>query len=138
MAGRPSSSSSSRARSNSPFGSRKPLSSSYSSSSSSSSFFNGGGGRLIPRSSPSSVSSHFYGSQMPRSSTPSRSRSDPPRNQAPVPFPSADELIVELSEGSRGGDSISVTVRFRPLRLGFWITRNSTRSVCYLPPSLSV
>lgn len=37
------------------------------------------------------------------------------RNRSPVPFPSADELIVEPSEGSRGGDSISVTVRFRPL-----------------------
>lgn len=132
MAARPSSSSSSsRGRSSSPFGYRKPPSTSYSSSSSSSSFVNG---RLIPRSSPSSVSSHFYGSGMPRSSTPNRGRSDPARNRAhPVPFPSAEELMVEPADVvSRGGDSISVTVRFRPLRLGFfwnWILRSCARSV---------
>ncbi|KAJ0971064.1 hypothetical protein J5N97_019023 [Dioscorea zingiberensis] len=67
-------------------------------------------GRLIPRSSPSSVSSHFGG--MPRSVTPSRGRS-----RAPVGFASAEELVEEFNEASRSGDgdSISVTVRFRPL-----------------------
>jgi centromeric protein E len=33
-----------------------------------------------------------------------------------VPFPSADELVIE--DTSRSGDSISVTIRFRPLRWG--------------------
>ncbi|XP_072963302.1 kinesin-like protein KIN-7K, chloroplastic [Typha angustifolia] len=106
--------SSSRGRSSSPFGYRKPPPTSYSSSSStSSSFYNG---RLIPRSSPSSVSSHFYGSRngaFPRSVTPGRSRSDPPRVCSPVVFPTADELVIE--DTSRSGDSISVTIRFRPL-----------------------
>ncbi|KAM0935156.1 putative plus-end-directed kinesin ATPase transcription factor C2H2 family [Dioscorea sansibarensis] len=102
--------STSRGRSSSPFGYRKPPPSSFSStsfSSSSSSFMNG---RLMPRSSPSSVSSHFGG--MPRSTTPSRGRS-----RAPVGFASADELVEELNEAARSGegDSISVTVRFRPL-----------------------
>ncbi|KAJ4777380.1 Kinesin-like protein KIN-7G [Rhynchospora pubera] len=114
------SSSSSRGRSSSPFSSyRKPPSpSSYSSSSSStSSFYNG---RIIPKSSPSSVSSHYYGSSNgagTRSVTPSRSRSmrtpPPPPPPLVVPFPSADELVIE--DTSRSGDSISVTIRFRPL-----------------------
>ncbi|XP_072958189.1 kinesin-like protein KIN-7K, chloroplastic isoform X1 [Typha angustifolia] len=108
-------SSSSRGRSSSPFGYRKPHSTSYSSSSSSSSsFYNG---RQIPRSSPSSVSSHFYGAasgSMPRSVTPTRPRSSGgSRSRAPVAFPSPEELVVE--DTSRSGESISVTVRFRPL-----------------------
>ncbi|KAL6642832.1 hypothetical protein ACP70R_021013 [Stipagrostis hirtigluma subsp. patula] len=120
MSSRPSSSSSSR-RSSSPFsaGHRRPPTAS---SSSSSSYFSGG--RLIPRSSPSSVSSHFYGGGGggvgSRSTTPGRRSSyaapapapalPPPE---PVPFPSADELVIE--DTSRSGDSISVTIRFRPL-----------------------
>ncbi|XP_008791643.1 kinesin-like protein KIN-7K, chloroplastic isoform X1 [Phoenix dactylifera] len=106
--------SSSKGRSSSPFGYRKPLSSSYSSSSSSSSFMNG---RLIPRSSPSSVSSYFYSSVKgtQRSVTPSRGRSDPSRGRAPISYLPAEELVVEPADGSRSGDSITVTVRFRPL-----------------------
>ncbi|XP_068639667.1 kinesin-like protein KIN-7D, mitochondrial [Aristolochia californica] len=106
--------SSSRGRSSSPFGYRKP-SSSYSSTSSSSM-----NGKLIPRSSSSSASSQFYSSGngfVPRSITPSRGRNDigsygkAPR--APVGF--AEPLVLEPVEGSRAGDSISVTIRFRPM-----------------------
>ncbi|PKA64190.1 Kinesin-like protein NACK1 [Apostasia shenzhenica] len=113
MAG-PSFSSSSRARSSSPFSHRRPLSSSYSSSSSSaSSFMNG---RLIPRSSPSSVSSHFTSSGgIPRSVTPSRGRYDPSRNRGPIGYVSADDVIVDAADVPSSGDSITVTVRFRPL-----------------------
>lgn len=107
-------SSSSRQRSSSPFGYRKP-SSPYSSASSSSSLMNG---RLMPRSCSSSASS-FYGS---RSMTPSRSRSDSMYlgsrgygSRTPVPFASSDDLLGELVEAPRSGDSISVTIRFRPL-----------------------
>ncbi|VAH17304.1 unnamed protein product [Triticum turgidum subsp. durum] len=106
MSSRPSSSSSSR-RSSSPFsaGSRRPPTS----SSSSSSYM---AGRLIPRSS-SSVSSYGGGGGS-RSTTPGRrSAPAPPPAPAPVPFPSADELVIE--DTSRSGDSISVTIRFRPL-----------------------
>ncbi|WVZ59574.1 hypothetical protein U9M48_009695 [Paspalum notatum var. saurae] len=117
MSSRPSSSSS--RRSSSPFsaGHRRPPTAS---SSSSSSYFSSG--RLIPRSSPSSVSSGFYGGGGgvgARSTTPSRRSSSvapapaPPPALAPVPFPSADELVIE--DTSRSGDSISVTIRFRPL-----------------------
>ncbi|KAG2547894.1 kinesin-like protein KIN-7K, chloroplastic isoform X2 [Panicum virgatum] len=116
MSSRPSSSSSSR-RSSSPFsaGHRRPPTA----SSSSSSYFSSG--RLIPRSSPSSVSSSFYGGGggSSRSTTPGRRRSsvapppEPAPALAPVPFPSADELVIE--DTSRSGDSISVTIRFRPL-----------------------
>ncbi|KAI5017412.1 hypothetical protein ZWY2020_042300 [Hordeum vulgare] len=108
MSSRPSSSSSSR-RSSSPFsaGSRRPPTS----SSSSSSYM---AGRLIPRSS-SSVSSYGGGGGGgSRSTTPGRrSAPAPPPAPAPVPFPSADELVIE--DTSRSGDSISVTIRFRPL-----------------------
>ncbi|KAM3408968.1 hypothetical protein ACQJBY_001788 [Aegilops geniculata] len=106
MSSRPSSSSSSR-RSSSPFsaGSRRPPTS----SSSSSPYM---AGRLIPRSS-SSVSSYGGGGGS-RSTTPGRrSAPAPPPVPAPVPFPSADELVIE--DTSRSGDSISVTIRFRPL-----------------------
>ncbi|XP_010271503.1 PREDICTED: kinesin-like protein KIN-7D, mitochondrial [Nelumbo nucifera] len=111
---------SSRGRSSSPFGYRKP-SSSYSSSSSSSSFMNG---RFIPRSCSSSASS-FYASgngYTTRSMTPSRSRSDSMyhgsrsyENRTPVSYAPAEELIGETVDTSRSRDSISVTVRFRPL-----------------------
>ncbi|XP_060216887.1 kinesin-like protein KIN-7D, mitochondrial isoform X1 [Lycium barbarum] len=90
--------SSSRGRSSSPYQYRKP-SSPFSSSSSSNSFMNG---RLMPRS----------GSSGSRSMTPSRN----PTGRSPVNYPSAEELIAEPPvDISRSGESISVTVRFRPL-----------------------
>ncbi|XP_071930694.1 kinesin-like protein KIN-7D, mitochondrial isoform X1 [Coffea arabica] len=110
--------SSSRGRSSSPFHYRKQ-SSPYSSSSSSSSLMNG---RLMPRSCSSSAAS-YYGSAngyAARSMTPGRSRSDSAysrgyNSRSPVDFPSADELMAEPVDTSRSGDSISVTIRFRPL-----------------------
>ncbi|XP_052193682.1 kinesin-like protein KIN-7D, mitochondrial [Diospyros lotus] len=111
--------SSSRGRSSSPFHYRRP-SSPFSSSSSSSSFMNG---RLLPRSCSSSSTTYYgsgngYGS---RSMTPSRHRSDTVYSKgyggrSPVGFASADELLAEAMDAPRsGGDSISVTIRFRPL-----------------------
>ncbi|KAJ9704228.1 hypothetical protein PVL29_002679 [Vitis rotundifolia] len=112
--------SSSRGRSSSPFHYRKP-SSPYSSSSSSSSFMNG---KLMPRSCSSTASSFFNNSGNglgSRSTTPSRGRVDSmyagPRgygSRTPVAFAS-DELIGEPIDTPRSGDSISVTIRFRPL-----------------------
>ncbi|KAL2460089.1 Kinesin motor family protein [Abeliophyllum distichum] len=114
--------SSSRGRSSSPFHYKKP-SSPYSSTSSSSSLMNG---RLMPRSCSSSAASFYgggggggYGS---RSMTPSRNRTDSsyPRgysNRTPVIYPSMDEALngEPLETTSRSGDSISVTIRFRPM-----------------------
>ncbi|RRT48375.1 hypothetical protein BHE74_00031624 [Ensete ventricosum] len=106
--------SSSRGRSSSPFGYRKPPSASSFSSTSSSA-----NGRLIPRSSPSSVSSHFYGSSNgghTRSGTAILGGAEYSRGRvAPVGF-AAEELVVEPADAGRSGDNISVTVRFRPLR----------------------
>ncbi|KAE9448282.1 hypothetical protein C3L33_19830, partial [Rhododendron williamsianum] len=115
-------SSSSRARSSSPFNSYRKPSSPFSSSSSSSSFMNG---RLMPKSCSSSAAS-FYGSGSngygSRSMTPSRNRSDSTKGYggrcSPVGFASADELLLGEpldAPRSAGGDSISVTIRFRPL-----------------------
>ncbi|KAL4555583.1 hypothetical protein LXL04_038206 [Taraxacum kok-saghyz] len=116
--------SSSRGRSSSPFHHRKP-SSTFSSSSSTSSFK-----QLIPRSCSSSATTSFYGASGngygsgSRSITPGGARSDSMYSKggyggrSPVGFPSADELIGEPVDGtpkSGGGDSISVTIRFRPL-----------------------
>ncbi|KAJ6385965.1 hypothetical protein OIU77_029015 [Salix suchowensis] len=106
--------SSSRARSRSPFSHRKP-SSSYSSASSTTTSHNN---RLMPRSCSTSAS-QFFGS---RSVTPNRARLDSmqytgPRGggHTPVGFES-EELIAEPVDQPRGGgDSISVTIRFRPL-----------------------
>ncbi|XP_020600098.1 kinesin-like protein KIN-7K, chloroplastic isoform X2 [Phalaenopsis equestris] len=114
MAGPSFCSSSSRTRSSSPFSQRRPLTSSHSSSSSSaSSFMNG---RLFPRSSPSSVSSHFYGSGgVTRSVTPNRGRCEYSSNHAPIGFVSADENVMDAGDAVGSGDSITVTVRFRPL-----------------------
>ncbi|KAG8655896.1 kinesin-like protein KIN-7D, mitochondrial isoform X3 [Manihot esculenta] len=102
--------SSSRVRSSSPFSYRKP-SSPYSSSSSYS------GNRLMPRSCSSSASS-FFNSGGGRSMTPgSDSMYSGPRGYGgctPVAFGS-DELIAEPVDVPRNGDSISVTIRFRPL-----------------------
>ncbi|XP_047329481.1 kinesin-like protein KIN-7D, mitochondrial isoform X2 [Impatiens glandulifera] len=108
----------SRGRSNSPFQNRRQPSP-YSSSSSTS-FING---RIIPRSCSSSATPGFgsgsaYSS---RSVTPSRHRSDPmnPRGYggpSPVDFASPDDNIEELVDAPRpSADSISVTIRFRPL-----------------------
>ncbi|XAR72777.1 Plus-end-directed kinesin ATPase [Bertholletia excelsa] len=111
--------SSSRGRSSSPFNHRKS-SSPYSSTSSSSSFMSG---RLMPRSSSSSGASYYgsgngYGS---RSTTPNRRRNESMYSRgygsrSPVDYASADELVGEPLDVPRsGGDSISVTIRFRPL-----------------------
>ncbi|KAL2512334.1 Kinesin motor family protein [Abeliophyllum distichum] len=113
--------SSSRGRSSSPFHYRKQ-SSPYSSSSSSSSLMNG---RLIPRSNSSSATSFHsgaagYGS---RSMTPSRNGADAAaysrgyNSRTPVSHPSLDEhsIVEPLETTSRSGDSISVTIRFRPI-----------------------
>ncbi|KAK4491422.1 hypothetical protein RD792_002169 [Penstemon davidsonii] len=111
--------SSSRGRSSSPFHNRKP-SSPYSSTSSSSSLMNG---RLMPRSCSSSATSVYgggsgggggYGS---RSMTPNRSRGDYSRVPTPVSYPSMEEQLIgePMETVSRSGDSISVTIRFRPL-----------------------
>ncbi|KAL7593627.1 hypothetical protein Lser_V15G34718 [Lactuca serriola] len=115
--------SSSRGRSSSPFHHRKP-SSPFSSSSSTSSFNK----QLIPRSCSSSATTSLYGASGngygSRSITPGVARSDSMYSKggyggrSPVGFPSADELIgepVDSMPRSGGGDSISVTIRFRPL-----------------------
>ncbi|KAH6756108.1 Kinesin motor family protein [Perilla frutescens var. hirtella] len=109
--------SSSRGRSSSPFGHRKP-STPYSSTSSSSSMMNG---RLMPRSCSSSATSFYgagggggYGS---RSTASNRNGGDNSRNRTPVAYPSMEEQLIgePLETTSRSGDSISVTIRFRPL-----------------------
>ncbi|XP_027903292.1 kinesin-like protein KIN-7D, mitochondrial [Vigna unguiculata] len=107
--------SSSRGRSSSPFSYRKP-STPYSSTSSSSSFTNG---RLMPRSGSSSTSSFFNSGG--RSMTPNRGRSESTYNgsrgyagRSPVAF-GEEDLIAEPVDSSKSGDSISVTIRFRPL-----------------------
>ncbi|KAM1891063.1 hypothetical protein TB2_033922 [Malus domestica] len=111
--------SSSRARSSSPFSYRKP-SSPYSSTSSSSALING---RMIPRSCSTSASSFYNsgGGLGSRSMTPGRGRSDSMQYgsggysaRSPVGFAS-EELLGEMLEAPKGGDSISVTIRFRPL-----------------------
>ncbi|KAJ8450922.1 hypothetical protein Cgig2_032547 [Carnegiea gigantea] len=114
---------SARARSSSPFGNRR-TSSSFSSSSSTSSFMNTSG-RFIPRSGGGSSSSAANGFRS-RSKTPSRNRSDSMygtpagrsyAGRSPVGFPSTDEMMAEPLDvpKSTGGDSISVTIRFRPM-----------------------
>ncbi|VFQ65848.1 unnamed protein product [Cuscuta campestris] len=111
------SASSSRGRSSSPFHRRKP-SSQFSSSSSSSLT----SGRLIPRSSPASNTS-FFGSAVGNSSRSMLPSANPSGsaysksygNRTPVHYPSADEMLDEPVDASRSGDSISVTVRFRPM-----------------------
>ncbi|KAE8008578.1 hypothetical protein FH972_005076 [Carpinus fangiana] len=112
--------SSSRARSSSPFSYRKPSTPYASSTSSSSSFMNG---RIVPRSCSSSAASFFNsgGGLGSRSMTPSRTRSDSMycgpqgyNSRSPVGFP-AEEFIADPVDVPRSGDSISVTIRFRPL-----------------------
>ncbi|GAB2291768.1 Kinesin-like protein KIN-7D, mitochondrial [Dionaea muscipula] len=118
---------SSRGRSSSPFGYRR-ASSLYSSSSSTTSFMNPSG-RFLPRSCSTSAAS-FYGSGNgcygARSTTPSSNgRTDPMYGgsrgyggRSPVAFPATEDAIAETLldvPRSSSGDSISVTVRFRPL-----------------------
>ncbi|KAL6561055.1 Kinesin-like protein KIN-7D, mitochondrial [Orobanche gracilis] len=112
------SASSSRGRSSSPFGYGKP-STPNSSTASSSSVMNG---RLMPRSCSSSVQSSYGGGgggrggvgYSSRSTTPSRNKGDYPRNRS---YPSLEEKMIgePIECASRSGDSISVTIRFRPL-----------------------
>ncbi|KAI9128506.1 hypothetical protein K1719_001499, partial [Acacia pycnantha] len=110
--------SSSRARSSSPFSHRKP--STPHSSSSSSSFMSG---RLMPRSCSSTASSFFNsgGGLSGRSMTPSLGRGELLHcgtpgydNRSPVEFGS-EELIADALDVPQSRDSISVTIRFRPL-----------------------
>ncbi|XP_017433243.1 kinesin-like protein KIN-7D, mitochondrial isoform X2 [Vigna angularis] len=106
----------SRARSSSPFSHRKS-STPHSSSSSTSSVTNG---RVMPRSCSSSTSSFYNsGGGGGPSMTPSRGRSDSIGygygNPSPVEFGMEDEVIMEPVDPSRSRDSISVTIRFRPL-----------------------
>ncbi|XP_027910732.1 kinesin-like protein KIN-7D, mitochondrial isoform X2 [Vigna unguiculata] len=100
----------------SPFSHRKP-STPHSSSSSTSSVTNG---RVMPRSCSSSTSSFYNsGGGGGPSMTPSRGRSDSISygygNPSPVEFGMEDEVIMEPVDPSRSRDSISVTIRFRPL-----------------------
>ncbi|XP_009784122.1 kinesin-like protein KIN-7D, mitochondrial isoform X1 [Nicotiana sylvestris] len=112
-------SSSRGSRSSSPFQYRSKPSTPYSSSSSSSSSVMNP--KLLPRSYSSSTTS-FYGSSNGYNSR-SMSRSDSMysqgyENRTPVSYTSEaeEELIDEpVDEMSRSGDSISVTVRFRPM-----------------------
>ncbi|KAE8654335.1 Kinesin-related protein 11 [Hibiscus syriacus] len=108
--------SSSRTRSRSPFSHRK-TSIPFSSTSSTSSFVSN---KLIPRTSSSSASSYFNsgGGHGSRSTTTNRSRSDSMYHDsrgynASTPVAHAPEEI--QLEAPRSGDSISVTIRFRPL-----------------------
>ncbi|GFP85921.1 kinesin-related protein 11 [Phtheirospermum japonicum] len=106
--------SSSRGRSGSPFQHGKP-SSPYSSTSSSSSMMNG---RVVPRSCSTSATS-FYGGEGygSRSMTASHDKGDYPRSRTPVSYPSVEDQLAgePMDYASRSGDSISVTIRFRPL-----------------------
>ncbi|KAL3621285.1 Kinesin-like protein KIN-7D, mitochondrial [Castilleja foliolosa] len=106
--------SSSRGRSGSPFQQGKP-SSPYSSTSSSSSMMNG---RVVPRSCSTSATS-FYGGEGygSRSMTASQDIVDYPHSRTPVSYPSVEDQLAgePMDYASRSGDSISVTIRFRPL-----------------------
>ncbi|KAG4993959.1 hypothetical protein AAZX31_11G111000 [Glycine max] len=108
--------SSSRARSSSPFSHRKPSTPLSSASSSTSSFTNG---RVMPRSCSSSTSSFYNSGGGGRSMTPSRGHSESVcydyGNPSPVEFGMDEEVITEPVDSSRARDSISVTIRFRPL-----------------------
>ncbi|KAK1402671.1 kinesin-like protein KIN-7D, mitochondrial [Heracleum sosnowskyi] len=105
---------SARGRSNSPYQYRKHSTPPFSSSSSSNSF-----GKLMPRSCSSSATSFYSssnGGYNTRSVTPSRSYSNSGYGaRTPVSFPSQEELESPVDSSRSGGDSISVTIRFRPL-----------------------
>ncbi|KAL8143767.1 hypothetical protein V2J09_016799 [Rumex salicifolius] len=105
----------SRVRGSSPLGNRR-ASSSYLSSSSTSSILNASG-RSAPRSSASSAIRSPAPRRIQGGSMYGRARSygAPPRS-SPVGFPSDDLLLGDSAEMPRPpGDSISVTVRFRPM-----------------------
>ncbi|XP_047941732.1 kinesin-like protein KIN-7D, mitochondrial isoform X3 [Salvia hispanica] len=106
-------SSSSRGRNSSPFQYQKPTSP-YSSTSSTSSLMNS---RLMTRSCSSSVTSFHGDGYGARSAMPGQSRGDYPLDQTPVSYPSVDDQLISEPDNStsRSGDSISVTIRFRPL-----------------------
>ncbi|KAL8156351.1 kinesin-like protein KIN-7D, mitochondrial isoform X2 [Apium graveolens] len=106
---------SARGRSNSPYQYRKHSTPPFSSSSSSNSF-----GKFMPRSCSSSATSFYSssnGGYNTRSVTPSRSYSSLGYGApTPVRYTLPDELESPVDSSSRsGGDSISVTIRFRPL-----------------------
>ncbi|KAL2490668.1 Kinesin motor family protein [Abeliophyllum distichum] len=111
--------SSSRGRSTSPFHNRKP-SSLNSSTSSSSSLMTG---RVLPRSGSSSATSFYGGGEYgSRSITPSQSMVDAgylggDNNCMPVSYPLVDDQLIgePLETTSGSGESISVTIRFRPM-----------------------
>lgn len=113
--------SSSRTHSSSPYSNRKSVASSYYSTPSPSSFTNG---KMIPRSCSTSASSSHYGMSGgfgSRSMVHGRGGSDSMHygggsygDCSPVGFIS-DDLIAEPVDELRNGDSISVTIRFRPL-----------------------
>ncbi|XP_057456471.1 kinesin-like protein KIN-7D, mitochondrial [Lotus japonicus] len=117
-------SSSSRARSSSPFSHRKPSTPSYSPASSSYSSFTNG--KLMPRSCSSSASSFFNSADCGgRSIAPSRSESSTfyaaydcggggGGGSSTLEF-GMEDVIAEPVDSSRSSDSISVTIRFRPL-----------------------
>ncbi|XP_024014163.1 kinesin-like protein KIN-7M, chloroplastic isoform X2 [Eutrema salsugineum] len=115
-------SSSSRTRSRSPFSHRRPPSPYSSASSTSSSHMNN---RLLPRSCSTSSSTIYNsgGVSGSRSMTSSRSISDPgPIGgsgiygvQSPVPYPSKGLIGEPVPAITSERDSISVTVRFRPM-----------------------
>ncbi|CAI0437859.1 unnamed protein product [Linum tenue] len=127
--------SSSRARSSSPFSHRKPASPSPYSSTSSASSYISSSNRLMPRSCSSSASSYYNGggsgggySGGARSTTPSRSMSDSMYlgsssrggyggSRTPVGYGSDELLAAESIDAPRSGagESIAVTIRFRPL-----------------------
>ncbi|XP_004507492.1 kinesin-like protein KIN-7D, mitochondrial isoform X2 [Cicer arietinum] len=106
--------SSSRARSNSPFSHRKPATPHSTASSSYSSFT---AAKLMPRSCSSSASSFFNsggGELSGRSINPSTGRSESTYYDAHGYSSPAEEVIAEPVDSS-SRDSISVTIRFRPL-----------------------
>lgn len=121
------STSSTRGTSSSPFGYTKSTSSISSSSSSSSLVMNNNsnsnGKTTIPR--PTSSSSSLYGSGSGNgintlALTPSQAQSDSMYNQGSMDFGGSivavnDDAIPDTIDTSAAGDSISVTVRFRPL-----------------------
>ncbi|CAL0329260.1 unnamed protein product [Lupinus luteus] len=105
----------SRARSSSPFSNYKS-STPYSSASSSSSFMNG---RLLPRASSSSSSSFINSGARSVALNRGRARSesnysDYGDSTSPLEF-GMEEVIAEPLDSSISQDSISVTIRFRPL-----------------------
>ncbi|XP_058756774.1 kinesin-like protein KIN-7D, mitochondrial [Vicia villosa] len=102
--------SSSRAKSNSPFSHRKP-------SSASSSYNSFSAGKLMPRSCSSSASSFFNsgGGELSGRSMTTRGQNESIRYDAQGFSSAMEEVIAESHDSSSPGDSISVTIRFRPL-----------------------